>query len=351
MRKVLLALALLGVATSAWADPADLTGGVFIAHYEAQVQYCIDPTDYCALYAPYAISDPSQAVVQLPDDTEAIWYVLAAWELEAKTWCGTEFGFGDYAGLAFTYYSIAPCYPPTGGLEIPSTGWPGPLSGTAFVATGDPWNGNYLPVYWFAGKAYEYYGPTTIQIDLNPHPPTSFCGFSNCMNPPASFSVAEAQRGSIGIGVAGRPPMFPPPPEPWACCIPVEPWCVMLMEQECLLAGGEWLGPQYVCEPGLCPEMWACCVGGVCTMMFEENCALVGGTWLQGIPCDPNPCEAVCCFIELTSPHGCDIMLEDECAAASGEWHPEWVTCSPNPCEIFTPAENTSWGAIKNMYR
>lgn len=349
MRKVLLALALLGVATSAWADPAVLEGGVFIAHYEAAVQYCIDPTDYCALYTPHAISDPSQAVVQLPNEMNAVWYVLAAWQDEAKTWCGTEFGFGPYAGAAFTYYGFAPCYPVTGGLEIPTAGWPGPVEGTAFVTTGDPWMGNYKPVYWFAGKGYEYYGPTVIQIDVDP--PTSFCGFSNCMNPPASFAVSAVGRGGMGIGMPGVIPQFVVP-QPWACCIPVEPWCVMLLEQECLLAGGTWLGPENVCEPGLCPEMWACCVGGICTMMFEENCTLVGGTWLQGTACLPdNPCEAVCCFQMPELPHGCEIMLEAACATAGGHWHPDWTTCEPNPCEIWTPTENTSWGQIKSMYR
>jgi len=348
MRKVLLALALLGVTSGAWADPADLGGGVFIAHYEANVHYCIDPVDYCALYTPYAISDPAQAVVQLPDDTALVWYVLAAWQNEAKTWCGTEFGFNAYAGAAFTYFGQAPCYPVTGGLEIPTANWPGPVEGTAFVTTGDPWSGNYKPVYWFTGKAYEYYGPTIIMVDVDP--PTGFCGFSNCMNPPQSFTVGVGRRGGMGIGQAGVHPTFPPPPTPWACCVPQSPWCVMALEAECALLGGVW-HEGVVCAPGVCPEEWACCIGGICQPMFLENCTLVGGTWMQGIPCDPNPCQAVCCFQQLTSPHGCEIMLEAACAAASGFWHPEWVTCDPNPCEIYTPVEKSSWGQIKNMYR
>jgi hypothetical protein len=131
----------------------------------------------------------------------------------------------------------------------------------------------------------------------------------------------------------------------------MEPWCDMLTPQECLLAGGTWLGCGYFCEPGLCPEMWACCVGGICTMMFEENCTLVGGTWLQGTTCTPNPCAAVCCFEMPYSPHGCEIMLEADCAAQQGYWHPEWTSCDPNNCEIYTPSEATSWGRIKSMYR
>jgi hypothetical protein len=348
MRVAIFVLGVLGAVTGAWADPNDLSGGVLMAHYEAAIQYCIDPTDYCALYALYPISDPSQAIVQLPDETTVVWYVIAAW-MEPKTWCGTEFGFNDYVGAAFTYYNEGACFPVTGGLEIPTTGWPGPGEGTAFVTTGDPWSGNYLPVYWFAGKGYEYYGPTIIMIHVDP--PTGFCGFSNCMNPPASFTVPVFGRGGMGIGEPGIIPGGGPSTFPWACCIPVAPWCVEVWyEWDCLALGGTWHQTE-LCYQITCPQEWACCIGGVCQMMFEENCNLVGGTWMQGVACDPNPCPAVCCIPSVHSPHGCEIMLETACAAASGFWHPEWVTCDPNPCEIYTPVENASWGEIKSLYR
>jgi hypothetical protein len=348
MSKMLLTLVLLGMVGGAWADPNDLSGGVLIAH-QVPICYCLDdnPTPNCECYYSYAIDDLSEVDAQLPDDETVTWFVLAAWESEAKTWCGTEFGFSAYSPAAFTYYAIEPCYPATGGLEIPTANWPGPLQGTAFVTTGDPWTGNYVPLYWFGGRAYFYYGPAVIQIDVDP--PTGFCGFSNCSNPPLSFTVPPVGRGGMGIGMPGVIPQFQSE-EPWACCVPYPPWCFMTLEQECLLSGGIWHEGEN-CGERDCPEMWACCIAGVCQMMFEENCTLVGGTWMQGIPCDPNPCPAVCCFQMPTSPHGCEIMLEAACAAASGFWHPEWVTCDPNPCEIYTPVENASWGQIKSMYQ
>jgi hypothetical protein len=76
----------------------------------------------------------------------------------------------------------------------------------------------------------------------------------------------------------------------------------------------------------------------------------VGGEFLgAGTLCEPNPCPAVCCYGDTW--HDCMITLQADCEAMHGYWHPEWTSCEPNPCEIYTPAENTSWGQIKAMYR
>jgi len=357
MRKVLLTLALLGVATGAWATPENLEGGVFVAHTVDALPYTASPpaAGWCGEYAAHAINSLGQVDVTLqfyPDPSGNTWYVLAAWELESKTWCGTEFGLGDYNADLYLVHEYFPCFP-VAGLEIPTPGWPGPNEGTAFVTTGTPWSGNWIPVYWFGGYSYDpSYGSTVMPISVDP--PTGFCGFSNCMNPPSSFTVGAAQRGAMGINTEGHVPIWPLPPQPWACCLP-EPLgaCVMLVEQDCLLQGGIWLGEGYECLPvNPCPQPGACCIGGLCEVMMVENCELLQGQFQgPGTTCDPNPCDAVCCFEHPTSPHGCEIMLEAACAAAGGFWHPEWVTCEPNPCEIYTPAENTSWGQIKGMYR
>jgi hypothetical protein len=340
------------MAAGAWATPDDLTGGVLVAHTVDALLYSTDPpaAGWCGAYAPYAINNLDQVDTELlsavaPGTT---WYVLAAWELESKTWCGTEFGIGDYNTACYYFIEWFPCFP-VAGLEIPTTNWPGPGEGTAFVTTGTPWSGNWVPVYWFGGYAYDAsYGATVMPISVDP--PTGFCGFSNCMNPPASFTVAPLQRGGMGINQGGIVPEWPTPPQPWACCIPVEPFCVMALEQECAALGGQWLGEGYRCETNPCPTTAACCIGGICEMLFVENCILLGGTYMPGMTCEPNPCPAVCCYGE-PSGHECIITVEAECAAMSGYWHPEWTSCEPNPCEIYTPAENTSWGEIKNMYR
>jgi hypothetical protein len=350
MRIAILVVTLLGMATGAWADPADLTGGVLIAHHEANIPWSVDPppATWCGAYSAYAIGDLSEVVAQLPAPTACCWYILAAWEVEAKTWCGTEFGFGGSDPACFTYYRSEPCFP-VAGLEIPTANWPGPNEGTTFVTTGDPWIGNWIPVYFFGGYAYDStYGSTVIQIAVDP--PTGFCGFSNCLNPPASFSVAAPQRGGMGINMAGVVPIWPVV-EPWACCVPHDPWCVMAFEQECAGLGGTWHEGE-TCDTYVCPQMWACCIGGICQILMEENCVLVGGEFLgAGTSCEPNPCPAVCCFNTQYSPMPCMILLEADCAAQQGDWHPEWTSCEPNPCEIYSPSNETSWGRIKSMYR
>jgi len=355
MRKVFLTLALLGVATGAWADENNLGYGVFFAHAQDALVYSTDPPagGWCGQYIP--ITDRLQVDSSLPyigDGT--IWYVLAAWELnagESKLWAGTEFGLGAYNVAAYGFAEAAVCAP-AGFLEIPTAGWPGPNEGTAFVTTGTPWSGNFVPVYWFGGYSYYLTGLST-EIPISVDPPTGFCGMSNTQNPPISYTVGEPERGRMGVNAAGFVPAWPGMPEPAACCMP-EPLgeCRMLLEEDCLLAGGEWQGVGSVCEPNPCEQPGACCIGGICEVMMRENCDILQGAFQgEGTTCDPNPCDAVCCFENPTSPHGCEIMLEAACAAAGGFWHPEWVTCNPNPCEIYTPADETSWGQIKNMYR
>ncbi len=355
MRKLLLALVLAGMATCAWATPDYLWGGALVGHSIDVMPYTTSPPvgGWCAEYASHAVSSFEELDTELPwHPFGNIWYVLAAWETESKIWCGTEFGFGNYDSSVYGFLEFFPCYP-VGGLEIATSDWPGPNEGTAFVTTGTPWSGNWVPVYWFGGYSYPpSYGATVMPISVDP--PTNFCGFSNCQNPPISYAVEEAQRGAMGVNMPGMVPVWPEQPGPWACCLPQPSGtCVMLLEQECLTLGGTWLGEGVTCEPvNPCLQPGACCIGGICEVMMEEGCTLVQGTFMGvGTTCTPNPCEAVCCFQLPTSPHGCEIMLEDACAAAGGFWRPEGTSCNPNPCEIYTPTENTSWGKIKDMYR
>jgi len=347
MRSVMVVLAVLGLAVGAWADPADLWDGVLIAHHVPEYVFVSDP---CTEYASHAIHDLSQVVNQLSGGMD-VWWVLAAWNSGTKIWCGTEFGFGPFDPEPFAFHASGACFP-VGGLEIPTPSWPGPNEGTAFVTTGDPWNGNYVPVYWFRGYAYGYpHGATVIPLDVDPS--NGFCGFCNCTIPPTEFYVGPDQRGAMGVNLPGITPTFPSPPQPWACCFSSMPYCRMLIESICLQVGGVWMGEGVSCCPiDPCPHPGACCLIGVCSLMFEEECTLVGGTFMgPDTFCEPNPCEAVCCFDFSTAPHACEVMLEDDCLAAQGFWHPEVGSCDPNPCEIYTPTHNSSWGRIKSMYR
>jgi hypothetical protein len=56
--------------------------------------------------------------------------------------------------------------------------------------------------------------------------------------------------------------------------------------------------------------------------------------------------RAVCCVAQ-----DCFVITEQECAGMQGVYHPEWDSCGPpNPCET-TPAEPTSWGSVKSLFR
>lgn len=353
MRRVLLTLALLGlVAGGANADPALLDDGVLIAHHVPGLAWTTDPApvtgDWCAEFGEHAIGALGDVIAQIDVATYApvVWYVVAAWEQEDKTWCGTEFGFGDFDAGLFAFVGTFPCFP-VDGLEIPTGGWPGPNEGTAFVVTGDPWMGNWVPVYFFGGYAYGY-GSSTV-IPLAADPPTGFAGFGNCAAPPQQFNVEGEQLGAMGVNTPGVVPVFPVPPERWACCFD-DGHCEMWAEQECYLMGGYLWLEGLTCDPNPCPQPGACCMGGLCEVLFEEECGLIGGEWLgAGTVCEPNPCPAVCCYGDTL--HECMITLEEECASLNGAWHPEWTSCEPNPCDMYTPTEKASWGTIKSMYR
>ncbi len=342
-------------AQPAAADPVNLTGGVLIAHHCSECTWTGDPPPegWCAAYAPYAIQSLAEVNVQLPYNTErAFWYVLAAWESEDKTWCGVEFGLGDYDEAIYSIADAGACAP-SEYLEIPTAGWPGPNQGTAFVTTGEThWSGNWVPVYWFFGYVDPIPGgSTTIPITVNP--PTGYCQFCSCPPLPHTYAVGLEQRGVLGANAPGYVPVFPPVAEPWACCLPDPPdLCVMLPEEECLDVGGIWIGEPFTCDPNPCPAPGACCIMGECFIVMEEVCAQVGGTFYgPGTTCDPDPCEGVCCYEVPGTVHACAITHRADCLAFPGFWHPEWTSCEPNPCEIYTPTEGTSWGKIKSMYR
>ncbi len=347
----LLMLAL--VAGAAHADPSNLAGGVLLAHHVPELPYSTDPPpgtgDWCAEYDLYAIGSISEVIAQIDVTAYApvVWYVIAAWPSEDKEWCGTEFGLADYDGYAFSFVEAFPCFPDEG-LEIPTADWPGPLEGTAFVTTTAPWMGNWVPVYFFGGYAYAYYGPQVMAIDVDP--PTGFCGFGNCLAPPTQYEVDPMLRGAMGINTPGHIPQLP---ELGACCYEYGE-CQVLLEWECDELGGYLWLPGVPCDPNPCPPppLGACCFVGMCEVLLEEDCVLQGGQWLGGgTGCEPNPCEAVCCTDPAQQYHVCIITLEDDCAAQGGYWHPEEGSCDPNPCTIYTPADETSWGRIKGMYR
>jgi len=187
---------------SVGADPADLEGGVFIAHHPGSFQYS-PGLDWCEEYGElYSISSCESQNPRIDLDgnlgERSLWYVIAAWT-ESKTWCGTEFGFGTYDPAIYEFLEYGGCIP--NDLSISTDGWPGPNEGTAVTATDVQWDGNFQAVYYFMGYAY-YEGQ--IPLDVDPDP--SFGGFGNCATPSETWVAADY--GAMGLfqdGVAVCP--------------------------------------------------------------------------------------------------------------------------------------------------
>jgi len=121
-----------------------------------------------------------------------------------------------------------------------------------------------------------------------------------------------------------------------ACCFPDES-CELLMEDECLAAGGEYRGDAVLCTAGLCSDdKGACCFGdGSCQFLPSGECVLAGGAPIgPGIDCDGVICVGACCFLDGS----CDFLIADRCQIAAGEFQGHGIPCDPNPCPLPTGA-------------
>jgi len=275
----------------------DLTGGVLIAHTVPEPMTCVPPPEgWCALCELTTCEDQENDEVPLMQLC-GLWYVVAAF-LQESEWCGVEFGLA-YPSYGFVFVDYGICAPDEG-LEIPTPTWPASGSGTAIVTTTAPWQGNFQPVYWFGG--YSYYGGL-VQLTANPGSLGDIT-FANCdldEYPAACF-------GGIGFGNTNGVDCCPTE-IPWACCL-VDGTCLMVLEEVCLDQGGYWY-PLLTCEQVDCNEPGVCCV--------DESCFFIH---------------------------------QDECSAMAGAWHPEFESCGPpNPCDPPVPIQETSWGALKSIYR
>lgn len=295
--------------------PDDLGGGVLITHFPPGLLYTDEGlSDRCLEYP--QITHCDQQNPRIDEEAQAVvWYVLAAWGTE-KTWCGVEFGLGDYAPSSVRWMEYGPC--PSSALTIPSPTWPGPNSGVAVASPAEPWEGNYRPVYSFACYAYE-----ADRIPLTASPVTGFAGFCNCLIPPVEYQATCL--GAMGLFQDGEA-CCPPPYPPRVCC--VNEVCRLLLEDECLALGGVWHEGWNSCVPNLCiPHV--CCVGGQCLMTLADECQGLGGTWHAGWDsCTPDPCLLRACCRD----GDCLLISEALCLTLGGVWHPEWDTCDPNPC-------------------
>lgn len=339
MKRAIWALALAAmIGSMAHADEADLRDGVFIAHYVADITYSVDEPagGWCGEYTPYAISAAGEQVNRIDvggDYMGVIWYVIAAWA-EDKSWCGTEFGLGVYDAGDFAATMHGACYTtPGAGLEIAHPDWPAAETGIVLTTTGEPWSGNYLPVYYFAGYAYSTSGGGQIPLGVNTNyenPSNYSAGFANCASPPEPFEADCL--GVLGIDTDGVA-CSPGTPDPVAVCC-VGSACSIITALDCDGLGGDWYEELNSCSPNPCDPQYACCDNlNQCTLQTQSQCQIAGGDWLEGVEsCEPNPClgDAVCCYGNENAT--CVINSASECQTLSGVWHSGWDSCDPNPC-------------------
>ncbi|MCK4304276.1 MAG: hypothetical protein KAY24_08545 [Candidatus Eisenbacteria sp.] len=248
MRFVYVFFVLLVAVAAASADPSNLEDGVFIAHYASSLQFSSSPPPegWCQHYLNhFPINSCDGQLNRIDTGDGSIWFVLAAWQND-KEWCGVEFGLAEYDEASYLITAHAGCFP-EGGLEIASVGWPGPNEGTTLVVTGLPWQGNFVPVYFFAGYAYH-----EGIIPLASNPVSGFGGTANCGAVPTKWSAA--QFGAIGLFTDG----------------------------------------QYVCPTGIGPPgPIACCIGEDCHLLSPSTCIDLGGVpHFELDSCEPDPCQS-----------------------------------------------------------
>lgn len=259
--------------------------GVLIAHHPPGAIYSTGDLPCEDSMMGYSIGGCDEQVNRIDGGrSPTLWYVIAAWETE-KQWCGTQFGLGPFPPDAFAFQGWGGCGP-GGTTESPTPGWPGPNQGVVLEAPpGASWAGNFVPLYWFAGYAYQ-----PGLIPLAPHPETGIGGWTDCAMPPETWQASCF--GGMGIVMDG------------AYCCPGE---------------------------GPAPIRACCTADGACALLTEAQCAGLGGAWREDGPaCDPNPCPpltAACCAMGQ-----CALVSQAECDEIGGAWHAGWTSCQPDPC-------------------
>jgi hypothetical protein len=141
---------------------------------------------------------------------------------------------------------------------------------------------------------------------------------------------------------------------PGACCHE-DGSCTLVVWTACNTVGGNWLGPDFVCDPDPCAEeTGACCVPPCndCLITSPSDCLASGGSWHGvGSTCHPQPCDAeppgACC---MQPPGGCVILPREECERQQGIHLGCGTPCDPDPCSAV-PIRTTTWGRIKAAYR
>jgi hypothetical protein len=415
MRRVLLALAFMGlVAGAAQADLSDgvfvAHHPAGLVYTDAPAGGWCGLCDLACIadanndYLP-VVTDPNQKIV---------WYIVAAFP-EATEWCGVEFGiqYNAYTpsiadkGICVPVdgLEIAGTGWPASGTGVSvvtsSMGWTGKMAPVYWFAGFSYYNG----VMYLTDNPSTPATTGFADCDQNEFPAAAFgsLGFGVPSGPDPLFPSAcclpgggcvmtmteDACMAQGGMWHECLDCVEADCPQPvGACCINFQ--CSMLEEAACLAAGGVWYADED-CASFECPvpPVGACCINFQCSMLEEAACLNAGGVWYENEDCISFDCPVpswACCLYDgtcvltetaadctaqggvwhegllcaqVTCPvpdvccveHLCYFVHEIECTELQGVWHPEFLDCNDNPCEELTPADNTSWGTIKAIYR
>ncbi len=287
MKKVLLAAAAVAV-MGGTAIAGPNAGGTLVATLADGVVFTFDEETYCGAGA----TDCGTAIGRYDNTDTAVINVLAAFP-------GTSRLAGVTFGVAYNDAEVfLAAWGACGDFELGTGGWPGSGEGTA-VTFSAAQEASLVDVYWFA--AYNYYGNANT-FDLIPHP-SQGANFADDSVPSELDAIAAL--GSFGFATDGNVPC-PQGDAPGACCF-MDGSCTVVPEADCQ---GDFQGPDTNCDPN---------------------------------PCPPPPTGA-CCDDE----GNCTIRTRMECGDEG--YQGDDTGCDPNPCDVV-PTVETSWGAVKGIYR
>ena len=123
-----------------------------------------------------------------------------------------------------------------------------------------------------------------------------------------------------------------------ACCMGNGECNQVNNPQDCINAGGAFMGVGSDCQTTLC--VTACCLGGFCEPRPIPQCFALGGTPTNEPTCDPDPCNVGACCCGTPGSYSCSQTTQLGCLGPPTNpnpncfWFGQGVGCSPNPCNF-----------------
>jgi hypothetical protein len=277
---ITLALGFTAVPGPAWSGPNQ--GGYLILHANPNLTF----TTEMPWPGSSDLRDCREAVTTVPGDGKQInLFVMAVFD---------NFASPQVAGLTFGIdYSTSQIRLHDGGAfgQVPTLdgemGWPRAGSGvTVAWGDGDEKTDRVNEIYWFSCYAVD--GAT---VSLVPHPRAGgqFCTRSF----PKEYDDIEGY-GTIGFGTPGINPCASD--DATGACCSSEGSCFIQSRNVCTKIYGygyTYLGDGTDCFPNKCiPGMGACCVRADCYLLPWNECLDAGGMFMgESSACDPTPCN------------------------------------------------------------